>query len=82
VPGGPLILRVTVPGPGPAPFYRWVETRRLALARLVPHYRGREETVKAMLAAGLRVDLVEPTAPGREETWFIARVAEPSTVES
>jgi SAM-dependent methyltransferase len=82
VPGGTLILRATVPGPGPTPFYRWFETRRLAFARLVPHYRQREATVKAMLAAGLRVDLVEPTAPGREETWFIARVAEPPTVET
>jgi hypothetical protein len=82
VSGGTLILRVTVPAPGPAPFYRWFETRRLALARLVPHYRGREETVKALLAAGLRVELVEPTAPGREETWFIARVAEPAPAES
>ena len=82
MPGGTLILRVTVPAPGPVPFYRWVETRRLAFARLVPHYRGRPETVKALLAAGLRVDLVEPTAPGREETWFIAKIAEPATVET
>jgi SAM-dependent methyltransferase len=82
IPGGTLILRATVPAPGPTPFYRWFETRRLAFARLVPHYRGREETVKAMLAAGLRVDLVEPTAPGREETWFIAKVAESATVET
>ena len=82
IPGGSLILRATVPAPGRTPFYRWFETRRLAFARLVPHYRGREETVKAMLAAGLRVDLVEPTAPGREETWFIAKVAAGATVET
>jgi predicted exporter/SAM-dependent methyltransferase len=82
VPGGTAIFRATVPAPGPTPFYRWVETRRLALARLVPHYRRREEIVKAMLAAGLRVEGVEPTAPGREETWFIAKVAESAAVET
>ena len=74
-PGGSLILRATVPVAGPAPFYRWFETRRLAFSRTKPHYRQREPIVKALAAAGLAVTLVEPTAPGREETWFIATPA-------
>ena len=74
-PGGRLLLRATVPIAGRTPFYRWFETRRLALAKLKPHYRQREDVVKAIQAAGLQVTLIEPTAAGREETWFIAEVA-------
>ena len=73
VPGGQLVLRVTVPAAGRVPYFRWFETRRLSLARLAPHYRTRAAVEQAMVAAGLRVVLVEPTAPGREETWFIAQ---------
>ena len=72
VPGGRLVLRATVPAPGRMPFFRWFETRRLSLAQLAAHYRNREAVEQAMVVAGLRVVLVEPTAPGREETWFIA----------
>ena len=80
LPGGKLVLRATVPGVGYSPFYRWFETRRLALAGQRPHYRQREPVVKAMQAAGLHLALVEPTAPGREETWFIAHLVEPASV--
>jgi SAM-dependent methyltransferase len=71
-PGGKLVLRATVPAAGRVPFFRWFETRRLGLARLVSHYRTREAIVAAMVTSGLRVVLVEPSAVGREETWFIA----------
>jgi SAM-dependent methyltransferase len=70
--GGRLVLRATVPAAGRTPFYRWFETRRLRLHRLRPHYRQREPIVQALQAAGFAVALAEPTAPGREETWFIA----------
>jgi SAM-dependent methyltransferase len=76
VPGGKLVLRATVPAQGAVPFFRWFETWRLSFARLVPHYRTRESVVAAMVAAGLRVAVVEATAPGREETWFIADLGE------
>jgi hypothetical protein len=72
VPGGKLVLRATVPAAGRVPFFRWFETRRLSLARLTPHYRTRAAIEQAMVAAGLRMVLVELAAPGREETWFIA----------
>ena len=72
VPGGKLVLRATVPMSGRTPYFRWFETRRLFLSKQKPRYRKREAVVVAMVAAGLRVVLVEPTAPGREETWFIA----------
>jgi hypothetical protein len=70
--GGKLVLRAAVPAAGRAPFHRWFETRRLRLHRLRPHYRQREPIVQALQTAGFAVSLVEPTAPGREETWFIA----------
>ncbi len=69
--GGKLVLRATVPAAGRAPFYRWFETRRLALSRLRPRYRQRQPIVRALEDAGFAVSLVEPTTPGREETWFI-----------
>jgi SAM-dependent methyltransferase len=69
--GGRLVVRATVPGAGRTPFYRWVETRRLALCRQRPHYRPRETLVQALVAAGFAVTRIEPTAPGREETWFV-----------
>lgn len=78
--GGRLVLRATVPIPGRTPFYRWFETRRLALAKLQPHYRHREEVVKAIEAVGLHITLVAPTADGREETWFVAEVPSESRV--
>jgi SAM-dependent methyltransferase len=71
-PGGKLVLRATVPAAGRTPLYRWFETRRLGLYRRRPCYRQREPIVQALRAAGFAVSLVEPTAPGREETWFIA----------
>jgi predicted exporter/SAM-dependent methyltransferase len=71
-PGGKLILRATVPTPGRVPFYRWFESKRLALAGRKPHYRARLAISAALEQAGLRLLSVEPTAPGREETWFVA----------
>jgi len=73
---GKLILRTTVPVPGRVPFHRWYETRRLRMLGLAPHYRDRASIVQAIETAGLRVVLVEPTGPGREETWFIAEAAD------
>jgi predicted exporter/SAM-dependent methyltransferase len=68
---GRLVLRVSVPGSGRAPFYRRVETWRLALRGQRPHYRSQETIVQTLASAGFAIGLVEPTAPGREETWFV-----------
>jgi predicted exporter/SAM-dependent methyltransferase len=80
-PAGKLVLRATVAAAqgkskGRSPFYRWFETRRLALLRAKPRFRSVEAVSAAMRAAGFRVALVEPTAPGREETWFIGEAAD------
>jgi SAM-dependent methyltransferase len=74
--GGKLVLRATVPAGGRTPFYRWIETRRLAFHGQRHYYRQREPLVKAMEAAGFAVTLVEPTAAGREETWFVGEAGE------
>ena len=71
-PGGRLILRTTLPAPGRIPFHRWYETRRLAMAGQAVCYRDRDSVTEALENAGMHVFTVEPTAPGREETWFIA----------
>lgn len=75
-PGGKLVLRTSVPRAGRAPFYRWYETRRLRLQGIAPHFRNRDTITQAIAAAGLQVVLIEPTAPGREETWFIAEAGD------
>jgi hypothetical protein len=43
---------------------------------LRPYFRTEEEITEALNWAGFKVELVEPTAPGREETWFIAAVSD------
>jgi hypothetical protein len=42
---------------------------------LKPHFRSSEEVTALISAAGFKVDLTEPTAVNREETWFICRPA-------
>jgi len=74
-PGGKLILRATVPSRKRTPWLRWVEERRLKILRVIPHFRSSEEVMALLSKAGFMVELTEPTAAGREETWFICRRA-------
>jgi hypothetical protein len=46
------------------------------LQGIAPHFRNRDTITQAIAAAGLQVVLIEPTAPGREETWFIAEAGD------
>jgi len=75
-PGGRLIIRVTIPGEGFS-LFRWVEVTTLRLRGVKYYFRRAEELVRLLGDAGFRVELTEPTAPGREETWFIASVGDP-----
>jgi predicted exporter/SAM-dependent methyltransferase len=75
LPDGRLVMRATVPSAGRVPFYRWLESMRLRLASRRPRYRGQAEIVRALGASGLQAQIVEPSAPGREETWFVATLA-------
>ncbi len=75
LPEGKLILRATVPSRKRVPWFRWIEERRLKMRNLLPHFRSGEEVTALISEAGFRVELTEPTAKGREETWFICRRA-------
>jgi predicted SAM-dependent methyltransferase len=73
VPGGKLILRTTVPSRKRVPWLRRVEEWRLKALNVTPHFRSSEEVTALLSEAGFIVELKEPTALDREETWFICR---------
>jgi predicted exporter len=70
-----LIIRVTILREKFS-FQRWVETTKMRFKNLRPYFRTEEEITEALKWAGFKVELVEPTATGREETWFIAAVSD------
>jgi predicted exporter len=70
-----LIIRVTLLK-GKITFQRWIETTKMKFKNIRPYFRTEDEILAAINRAGFSVDLVEPTAPGREETWFIASVSD------
>jgi len=74
-PAGRLIIRVTIPGER-FRLFRFVEEVTLRLRGVKHYFRRAEPLVRILEDAGFKVELVEPTAPGREETWFIAPVGD------
>jgi predicted exporter/precorrin-6B methylase 2 len=68
-----LIIRVTI-SKEKFSLRRWVETTKMRFKSLQPYFRTEEEITRTLNRAGFKVDLVEPTGQGREETWFIASV--------
>jgi SAM-dependent methyltransferase len=75
VPEGRLILRATVPSRKRVPWLRRIEACRLKALSLTSHFRSSEEVTTLLSEAGFMVELEEPTAFDREETWFICRRA-------
>jgi uncharacterized protein len=73
VPGGKLILRATVPSRKPVPWLRRIEEWRMKTLHLTSCFRSGEEVTALLSGAGFMVELKEPTALDREETWFICR---------
>ncbi len=72
VPGGRLVLRVTIPAGGRRPWMGRIEEFRLKLRHIAPRYRGRD-LLEAMIAgAGFRIVTVERAAPQSEQFWLIA----------
>jgi predicted exporter/SAM-dependent methyltransferase len=69
-----LIIRATILGQKFS-FQRWVERAKMRFKNSRPNFRTEEEIIEALNREGFKVELVEPTAPGREETWFIAAVS-------
>ncbi len=70
---GKLILRATVPIVKRTPWLRRIEEWRLRILKLMPRFRSKEEVTALLSEARFRVELTEPTAAGREETWFVCR---------
>ncbi len=68
---GRLVIRVTIPGAG-FRLFRFVEEFRLKFKGEEGHFRHPEQITRILEEANFKVELVEPTAPGREETWFVA----------
>jgi SAM-dependent methyltransferase len=77
VPNGKLVLRATVPSGKRVPWFRRVEQWRLRALHRTSHFRSSEEVTALLSGAGFMVELKEPTASGREETWLICRRANP-----
>jgi predicted exporter/SAM-dependent methyltransferase len=75
MPEGKLILRTTVPSRKRVPRLRRIEEWRLKALHVAPHFRSSEEVTALLSEAGFIVELKEPTASAREETWFICRRA-------
>jgi predicted exporter/SAM-dependent methyltransferase len=75
VPEGKLILRTTVPSRERIPWLRRIEEWRLRTMNVTPHFRFIEEVTALLSETGFMVELKEPTAMDREETWFICRRA-------
>jgi len=74
-PNGRLVIRVTIPSGKKLAWERWLEKFRLAIGGCPCVFRSEEEMSEALGQAKFVVEIVEPTAPAREETWFIARKA-------
>jgi SAM-dependent methyltransferase len=71
--GGYLIIRVTIPGKG-FHLFRFVEVLRLRFKGGRHYFRRVDQSIRILEDAGFKVELVEVSAPRREETWFIASV--------
>jgi len=73
LPGATLIVRVTIPSHERAPALRFIETTRLKMFGIASFYRTAQQVRALISEAGFTIACEEPTAPGREEIWFIAR---------
>jgi len=66
------VVRTTIPSSKSWPWERWLEEKRLALMGRRARFRSLDALKASFERAGFRLMTVEPTAPGREETWLIA----------
>jgi uncharacterized protein len=68
---GRLIIRTTIPVRG-FRLFRLVEEWKLRFQGVEYYFRSAEQIRRFLEEANFKMELVEPSAPGREETWFIA----------
>jgi cyclopropane fatty-acyl-phospholipid synthase-like methyltransferase len=68
---GRLTMRATVVTSEGSPWGRRFESLRLWFSGKTPVFRTEGEIASIVSAAGFKIEVIEPTASGREETWFI-----------
>jgi SAM-dependent methyltransferase len=76
LPGGRLVVRVVIPTGTRAPRERGLEQLRIRLRGYTMQYRTAEVLQSVLEAAGYALELVEPSAGDRQETWMVARAVE------
>jgi uncharacterized protein len=72
IPGGRLLIRVTIPADRPRPWKRHIEELRLKRHRLLPHYRTQVSLGAMIVAVGFEIIALEADTQEGEEWWFIA----------
>ncbi|MFH2064228.1 MAG: methyltransferase domain-containing protein [Pseudomonadota bacterium] len=72
---GRLLIRVTIPTSERPPWFRRVETFRLRFYNIQCYYRSCEDISRIIQQAGFAINMMRPSAFGREETWFAAEKA-------
>jgi hypothetical protein len=72
IPGGRLVIRVTIPA-NRSRSRKWrIEELRLKIHRLLPHYRTQVALEKMIIAAGFEIAAIEQDTPEGEGVWFVA----------
>lgn len=79
---GRLVMRITKPKPDSFSWLRWFELKRMHLAGCKPYFRSQDEIKRMLNDAGFDLQICEPCAPGREETWFVCDCATSSSEAS
>jgi len=72
-PGSSIVIRVTVPTSKALPWERRLELLKSKFTGAQCHFRPCQEIEIALSKTGFSLTSSNATAPGREETWFLAR---------
>ena len=72
IPGGRLVIRVTIPADRTRTWKPRIEELRLKIHRLHPHYRTQASLETIIVAAGFDIAVIQPDSPEGEEWWFVA----------
>ena len=72
IPGGRLVIRVTIPADRPRSWKPRIEDLRLKMRRLRPHYRTQASLEAMIVAAGFDIAAIQADTPEGEVWWFIA----------
>jgi predicted exporter/SAM-dependent methyltransferase len=72
IPGGRLVIRVTIPADRPRPWKRRIGEFRLKIHRLLPHYRTQISLRAMIVATGFDIAAIQADTPEGEGWWFVA----------